>query len=209
MKLRKLKYENLPELNSERWLSLENLEGEVWRPIPKYFGYMASKYGRIKSLDRAIDYEGSRCGIHFHRSKVLKGHINKKGYIAVTIRSDRVECRRIQQLVMMAFRKMPKDCDQINHKDENKLNNCLYNLEYCNQHYNNMYGTRRQRIREKVINDVRRSRKVNQYTLSGEFIACYPSLRQVERDFGYQHNHISGACRGVLKTAYGYLWSWA
>lgn len=52
-----LEFEKLPEVNSEKWLSLENLEGEEWRPIVDEDdermpdGYMISNYGRVERLE--------------------------------------------------------------------------------------------------------------------------------------------------------------
>lgn len=206
---RKLRYEELPTLNSPRWLSLENLEGEEWRNIPLYDGYFVSNYGRVKSIDRIIHYVGKRCGDHIHYGKIIKGYINKKGYVAIGLRGLlKHECRRVHQLVMLAFCKKPSDCDQINHRDENKLNNCLYNLEYCNQSYNNNYGTRAERYSQVVLNDKRRSKRVAQYTLSGKLIAIFPSLHQIQRDLGFQHNHIQRNCNGKSHTSYGFKWEW-
>lgn len=54
-KRKKLRFEELPKVNSERWLSLEDLPGEEWRDVVGFEGlYMVSDYGRVKSLDRVI-----------------------------------------------------------------------------------------------------------------------------------------------------------
>lgn len=41
-----------------------------------------------------------------------------------------------------------------------------------------------------------------------EVIAEYPSTREIERLFGYDHKSISKCCRGIIKTAYGYVWKY-
>ena len=49
---------NIPKVNSERWLSLADLEGEVWKIIPRLnSNYAVSNYGRVKSLSRSKHQE--------------------------------------------------------------------------------------------------------------------------------------------------------
>lgn len=50
------------------------------------------------------------------------------------------------------------------------------------------------------------SKKITQYTLDGVFVAEYPSLAQVNRDFGYSQSNLSKCCLGKRKSAYGYIW---
>ncbi len=204
-----IKYEDLPTLNSPRWLSPKDLEGEIWKAIPNYDGYMASNYGRVKSIDRVVTYSGPRSGDHLHKGKVLRCFVNPHGYVAISLRGkEKEENRRVHQLVMAAFSEKPEGANQINHIDENKMNNCVYNLEYCTGIYNNLYGTKRERYRGKVQNDPKRSKPVIQQSLAGNFISTFPSLREAGRALGVQHGHIRDCCNGKLKTAYGYKWSW-
>ena len=76
---------------------------------------------------------------------------------------------QVHRLVAFAFLQNPNQYPQINHKDENKLNNKLENLEWCSVLYNNKYGTRLKRVSES--NKLRR--EVEKYTLDGFFIEEY------------------------------------
>ena len=90
----------------------------------------------------------------------------------------------------------PDNLPEINHKDENKLNNRADNLEWCDRLYNVNYGTGIQR-REKTI---------EQLTLDGQHVAYYTSIKNAERQLGFNQSYITKACRGKRNTAYGYQW---
>lgn len=108
-----------------------------------------------------------------------------------------VKTCNIHRLVAEAYLPNPENLPMINHKDENKTNNCLQNLEWCDAKYNLNYGTRN----EKISN----SKKIPilQYTLDGEFIREWPSATDVGREV---RNGIRECLRGRNKTAYGYKW---
>ena len=99
----------------------------------------------------------------------------------------------------MAYLPNPENLPEINHKDENKTNNCLQNLEWCNRKYNNNYGTHI----EKVSNS--RKKPILQYTLDGEFIREWSSATDVSKEVQSQ---ICKCLKGKNKTAYGYIWKY-
>lgn len=67
----------------------------------------------------------------------------------------------------------------------------------------------REKISRVLTNNTKISKRVRQYTKSGEFVAEYPSLMEIKRTKGYQFSHISDCCNGKLKTAYGFVWRFA
>ena len=123
---------------------------EEWRPIEGYEGlYEVSSYGRVRSLDRFIvDSLGHK---RFYKGKVLSPIKDKNGYLSVKLQEGNKH--NIHRLVAQEFIENPDNLPQVNHKDENKSNNRVDNLEWCDQAYNNLYGTRLERfINTKIKN---------------------------------------------------------
>ena len=116
---------------------------EIWRPIPGYEGlYEVSSYGRVRSLDRFIvDSLGHR---RFYKGKVLSPIKDKYGYLSVKLQKGNKH--NIHRIVAQVFIENIDNLPQVNHKDENKSNNRVDNLEWCDQAYNNLYGTRLERL---------------------------------------------------------------
>ena len=107
----------------------------------------------------------------------------------------------IHRLVAEAFINNPDNLPCVNHKDENKHNNHVDNLEWCTNKYNLNYGSRNERIRNSL------SKKVYQYTLDGEFVREWESTNECGRN-GYNQGKIASCCRGEIKTHKGYRWSY-
>lgn len=89
----------------------------------------------------------------------------------------------------------------MNHKDENKENNCIKNLEWCDTVYNIRYGTGIER-RAKAI-----SRVVYMYTQDNKLCGIWPSAKKCDRN-GFRHSDIAKCCNGKHKTYKGFKWSY-
>ena len=87
----------------------------------------------------------------------------------------------------------------VNHKDENKTNNNVENLEFCSFYYNLMYGTRVQRIAEK------NNKPILQFDLEGNFIREWESITQASKELNNSLNNISQCCLGRSRTSKGYI----
>lgn len=176
-----------------------------WKDIEGYEGlYQVSDEGQVISL--VIDSH--------RRGRILKPMKTHKGYLNVDlVDKDGVKKSfRIHRLVAQAFLPNPLNLPQVNHKNEDKTDNRVENLEWCDQSYNINYGTRNERAsnknREKQLNDKNRSKPVLQYSLDGTFIQEFPSTHEVKRQLGYNRGHISECCRGNtrLRTYKGFIW---
>ena len=105
---------------------------ETWRNISDFERYQVSNYGRVKNLAT---------------NHILKPFIASSGYLAVALGSGNK--RYVHRLVAQAFIPNPTSLPQVNHRDENKQNNCVDNLEWCTASYNVNYGTAKWRAADK------------------------------------------------------------
>ena len=150
-------------------------------------------------------YEGlygiTSCGKvwSYRRKKFLTpGDDGRGGYLYVAlIRDGEKKWYRVHRLVAEAYIPNTDNLPQVNHRDENKTNNCLQNLEWCDASYNTNYGTRN----EKVSNS--RKKPILQYTLDGNFIREWECANDVGKEI---QSNIVSCLKGRKKSAYGYKW---
>ena len=110
---------------------------EEWKAVPGYEGlYEVSNKGNVRNV---------------RRNKLLRLQKNQ-GYIKVWLyKNGIVTGLRVHRLVAQAFIPNPDNLLEVNHKDEDKTNNSVDNLEWCTRKYNVNYGTRNIRMRETAI----------------------------------------------------------
>lgn len=171
---------------------------EIWKDVPGFEGlYQVSSLGRIKSFNKSTKFHG----MNFH---YLTPTIANHGYGEVTFydKDKKRHKTTVHRLVATLFIDNPNNYPCINHKDENKLNNCVDNLEWCTYKHNNNYGTARMRT------IITKSRPVSQYTLDGFWIATYMSAQTAANLLKCSDSIIRDCCNGKLNTAHGYLWEW-
>lgn len=119
---------------------------EIFKVIPMFPDYEVSNCGRVKTRKRKIRYTHAITKKeHFRESeeRFLKVHYNNlTGYKFYQLYKDKkMKNKPIHQLVANAFIKEIKGLDFINHKDGNKHNNILDNLERCTREYNHKHAT--------------------------------------------------------------------
>lgn len=99
---------------------------EIWKDIEEFKGlYQVSNLGNVRSLDMMIKAKSN--SLQFRAGKVLTQHPNDKGYLRVSLLDKK---RRVNRLVAQAFIPNPDNKPEVNHKDRNKQNNLLSNLEW-------------------------------------------------------------------------------
>ena len=124
------------------------------------------------------------------------------GYYYVCLsKNGIVKSYYVHRLVAQAFLPNPNNYKEVNHKDENKTNNVVTNLEWCDRLYNVRYGTGIER-RSKT-----QSKPVLQYDLKGNFIKEWKSVAECGMN-GYNYGNVAACCRGELKTYKGYIWKY-
>lgn len=163
-------------------------EKEIFREIDGFPDYEVSNLGRV-------------CSFKGKYPKILKPGKNRYGYLYVILyNGGKMIGKTIHRLVAEAFVPNPENKSEVNHIDEDKLNNVAENLEWVTRKENCNHGTRNSRLAKSL------SRTVIQYTIEGIFMAEYSSIHEAERVTGIFHTNICQVCRGKRKTAGGYLW---
>lgn len=168
-----------------------------WREIDGFPNYMVSNTGEIP-------------------------HKLSNGYLGINLYdNDKKSCYLlIHRLVAQAFLPNPNGCRIINHKDENRSNNSVNNLEWCSHKYNLNYGNRNSKLSNSLTNNPFFSIPVLQYSKTREFLKEFPSIAEAARTVNNGNikaavTNILKCCNGVAdtqfgtvkrKTAYGYIW---
>jgi hypothetical protein len=182
---------------------------EVWKDIPNYEGlYQISNRGKVKSFCRK-------------NTIILKGEIDRNGYERVILcKGKQHKSWTIHRLVGLTFLSNPHNYPQINHKDENKLNNNVDNLEWCTASYNNSYNDRMKRIGKKSSI----TKKGKHFSPRTEFkkgdnvkkVRCvelnkiYNSIKEASEELHIPNGNIVNVCKKKKynKSAGGYKWEY-
>ena len=173
---------------------------EEWKDVVGYEGlYQVSDTGKIRSL--------------FRYKKELKPNITRNGYATVELFKNKESKRLlIHRLVAFAFIENQNNLPQVNHIDENKLNNHVENLEWQTAKENMNFGTRAFRqnantnyntISAKMKLTQRgkgnnNAKAVMQFDKSGNFIKRYDTLKQASVETNTNHSHIAENCKGKI-----------
>ena len=127
---------------------------EIWKSIEGYDGrYEVSSNGKVRAVAHNIKVnDNGRLYFKTVRSKLMKQSPHSAGYLVVNLTMNgKGTLHYVHRLVAEAFIPNPNGYDCINHKDENKANNDVSNLEWCDKQYNNTYGTVRERQRNTLL----------------------------------------------------------
>jgi hypothetical protein len=141
---------------------------ELWRDVVGYEGlYQISNYGRLKSLSRVehLVYSDGRQGVRNRKEKILNPSTDKDGYLITGLRRDGVQKTvKLHRIVAIAFIPNFDSLPEVNHKDGNKHNNTVDNLEWSSHQDNITHAV------ETELRDGRGERNVNA-KLTGEDVA--------------------------------------
>lgn len=175
---------------------------ETWKDIKDFEGlYQVSNLGRVRSLTKTVTTKNNKT-MHFE-GKILKP-LKVGEYFSVNLYKDRILYgRRIHRLVAEAFIPNPDNLLQINHKDENKLNNSVDNLEWCSAKYNCNYGSHNYKLSKS------KQKPVICYSKKLQLIKKYPSSIAAATELGCTKTSICQCLKGKHKTSCGYIWKFA
>lgn len=169
---------------------------EIWKPVKGYEGiYEVSNIGNVRSLDRSvIKYNAltKRDNILHIKGQIMKPSINKYGYYYLSLSKDgNRKSHLVHRLVAEAFIDNPNNLPQVNHIDENKLNNNVDNLEFITLEDNVKYSL---------------NQEIYKMDLDGNIIEKYASINEAGRQNNIFYQNIWKCIRGIRKTAGNYKW---
>lgn len=134
--------------------------------------------------------------------KLLSPKIDRYGYKVVTLfKNGKAKCITVHRLVAINFIPNPNGLPVVNHKDENKVNNQVSNLEWSTVKYNDNYGTRNERMANS-----KKKNPVAQYDMDMNLINIHLGIKDAQRTTGVNRNSIRDVCRGNRDSAGGYKW---
>ncbi|EOH45638.1 TPA: hypothetical protein IXN57_000426 [Enterococcus faecium] len=174
---------------------------EVWKDIEGYEGlYQVSNLGRVKSLERVtIRKDGRKLPC---RERILKLQTDRNSYCQIQLCKDgKIKNYRIHVLVAKHFIGERPESYQVNHIDENKANNAVFNLEYLTPKENSNHGTHNARVarnHEKIVLAT---------SLKTKHAMVFRSTKEGGRH-GFNQGDIAACCRGERKQHKGYTWQY-
>lgn len=170
-----------------------------------------------KTIEEFPNYEVSSLGNIRNKKTPTKLHsLNKSGpkrnYYSVMFSINNKQTRRnVHRLVAKAFIPNPKNLPEVNHKDENGLNNRVDNLEWCDRTYNLSYGTRTKRFIEA------KSIPILQCDKQGNVIKEWKSQKEICEILHLDSGSLAHALAGwrinqkgrvPVYTHHGYIWKY-
>lgn len=171
----------------------------MWKTIPVDDNYEASTEGQIREKTT---------------HKILSQWRDKDGYLLVSLSKKMYRAHRI---IAMTFIDNPKNKPVVNHKDFNKTNNHIENLEWVSHSENSQHsftGHHRDASIKSWVKKVQplaaeaSKTKVAQYDLEGNLLAIFPSQREASEATNTCRSSITRCVRGDRKTAGGYKWAY-
>lgn len=179
---------------------MKKINKEVWKDIKEYEGlYQVSSLGRVKSLN----YNKTK------KEKILKPH-ESRGYYNVTLYKNGFhKYYGIHRLVAKEFIVNPKNKTQVNHKDGNKKNNNIENLEWVTSSENMKHAFENNLHKKYYGKEHNNARKIKQYTLNNIFIKEWGSIVEAANYYKTSIENIYSCLNKKSKTAKGFKWEYS
>jgi hypothetical protein len=178
---------------------------EAWKTILGHNGYEISDCGNVRAKERQVVYKDGRIGNFPER--LMKPMLTKKGYYKVHLSSNVTKGYRtsklIHRLVAEMFIPNPLNKPQVNHKDGNKLNNHVTNLEWVTNDENHNH-----KIENNLAPVTHIPKKVGKFTKDGDLIEEFDSIYSAAKSMNARQWEVSRCAKGERKTFKGFVWKY-
>src|SRR5699024_3065456 len=157
----------------------------MWYGIKGFEHYKIDKKGNVKSLKS---------------NKILKPRLHDKGYLRISLRKDgKTSSKYVHRLIAETFIENPHKCEQVHHKDGNKLNNDIDNLEWVNPttHSHHTYMRNEKKFVPIPIIVVK---------VDGSEIKNFESIEEAAYQLSAPYEEIKKTLTSITKTINGYYW---
>jgi hypothetical protein len=143
----------------------------------------------------------------YPNGKFLKITFQEGFYPVVNLRiNGKKNARLLHRLLANAFIPNPENKPQINHKDGNKWNYALDNLEWVTDQENKIHAHKTGLIKHSRNENCKLSKPIIQYTRQGVLVKEWPCTEEIIRQTGFIGSHIRSVAHGRRKSHKGYIW---
>lgn len=166
---------------------------EIWKPIDQFPNYNVSNLGNIKNIIT---------------NKPLKS-VCKDGYCNISLVNDKIQkTLKVHRLVALAFIENPENKSDVNHKDKNKINNHVSNLEWMTRKENNIH-----RCKDLIITTNKNKPIYRIDKNTNEILETYNSIEdaatwafnnELTKNTHNGRNAIGNCITGLSKISYGF-----
>jgi len=170
---------------------------EIWKAHPEYAGIEVSTLGRVRTLDRLVS---NGTGTRLVKGRVLKQSNTSHGYLQVNVKVDgKWITKRVHRLIAQTFIDNPENLPQINHRDCNRKNNHVDNLEFCTASYNSQY-----RGKFGISNTELKGRPLFAINLNTNEVSRFRSQGEASRELGVFQSNVYKVIKGKYKQTGGF-----
>ena len=163
---------------------------EIWKDIKDYEGvYQCSNLGRVRSMDRYVKEHSGKT--QFRKGQIIKPKENKdNGYLQLALNKDaKRKMKYVHILVAETFIENTNQLETVNHKDGNKLNNCVDNLEWASYSENNKHAY--DELNRSVANEGCTPKNVYIIDTQNISLSFYSSITETSQSIGLSHTQIN------------------
>lgn len=208
----------------------------VRKPVKGYEGYYeVDQFGRVFGLNRIVEVEDNgRVYQKPVKGKQMKQSVHTAGYKTVSLtKKGKTKTEFVHRIVAQAFLDNPNNLPFVNHRDEDRTNNFVENLEWCtvsyNSTYNNVHKKRAKKLvgiphtdehKEKISKSLKEYYQTNKSAsigrvskkkkrvigVKGNEVFHFDSICEASKFVNGARANITRSCNSEFKTAYGYKW---